>query len=325
MARRLATLIAACALTGCGANGMQGAPLSEATPQVAAGWRSVKVAPHGIEPSLISRKAGGFALAYATDKLGDRHVYFTASADGERWTPPVAIAKGPLSDEAPALCEDASGQLHLFFGSNRDEQYVVYEATSTDGRAWSAPAALTTAGEDDREANFPSIAPLPSGGLALAYESLSGIRFRTRDAQGAWTDAETVATTAGSPALSVGPDGKVTLAYTAYQKLYTRTRSSLGAWTAPSALPGAPAESPALASDGQGGLWLVTAQQAAASWNLAERTFTSGRWSEATGLTLGETDDLTPSALLLPGGKRAVAWSSSKDGRASGLYFARSQ
>ncbi|HEY9899114.1 MAG TPA: hypothetical protein V6D00_08025 [Pantanalinema sp.] len=325
MARSLATLIAAAALTGCGANGMQGAPLDGATPQVASGWTSVKVAPHGFEPCLVARKAGGYAIAYATDKLGDRHVYFTASPDGDRWTPPVAVAKGPLSDEAPALCEDASGELHLFFGSNRDARYAVYEATSTDGQAWSAPEALSAEIKDDQDGNFPSIAPLPSGGLAIAYETYSGIRFRTRSAKGEWSSGETVATTAGAPALAAGPDGRITLAYMAYQKLYVRSRSTVGAWTAPTALAGGPCETPALTSDGQGGLWMVHTQQTGEFWNLAERTFTGGRWGEAIALTLGQTDDQAPSALLLPGAKRAVAWGSSKDGRASGLYFARSQ
>lgn len=325
MVRSLATLIAVAALTGCGANGMQGALLSEATPQVAPGWTSVKVAPHGSEPCLIARKAGGYAIAYATDKLGDRHVYFTASTDGERWTSPVAVAKGPLSDEAPALCEDDAGALHLFFGSNRDERYAVYETTSTDGQGWSAPEALPAELKDDQDGNFPAIAPLPSGGLAIAYETYAGIRFRTRSAQGKWSNGETVATTAGSPALTAGSDGKITLAYMAYRKLYVRSRSTMGGWTAPTALAGVPAESPALASDGKGGLWMVHAQKAGEIWSLAERTLASGRWSEATALTLGETDDQAPSPLFLSGGKRAVAWGSTKDGRSSGLYFARSQ
>ncbi|MNX71732.1 hypothetical protein D3C86_1030570 [compost metagenome] len=325
MVRSLATLIAAAALTGCGANGMQGAPIGDAAPQVAQGWQSVKVAPDGTAPCLVSRKAGGYALAYATDKLGDRHVYFTSSSDGERWTPPVAIAKGPLSDEAPALCEDASGTLHLFFGSNRTERYAVYETTSTDGQGWSAPEALPDDLKDDQDGNFPAIAPLPSGGLAIAYETYAGIRFRTRSAQGKWTSGETVATTAGEPALTAGPDGKITLAYASYQKLYVRTRTAQGAWTAPAALTGASADRPALASDGKGGLWLVHAQEAGDFSNLAERSYANGRWSEATALTLGATDDQAPSALFLPDGKRAVAWSSSKAGRASGLYFARSQ
>lgn len=325
MVRSLATLIAAAALTGCGAGGMQGALISDAAPRVAPGWTSVKVAADGIEPCLVSRKAGGYAIAYATDKLGDRHVYFTSSADGARWTPPVAIAQGPLSDEAPALCEDAAGSLHLFFGSNRDERYAVYETTSSDGQAWSAAEALPAELKDDQDGNFPAIAPLPSGGLAIAYETYAGIRFRTRNAQGKWTSGETVATTAGAPALAVGSDGKIALAFMSYQKLYVRGRSAAGAWTAPTELAGVPAETPALTADGQGGWWMVHTQQTGEYWNLAERTFASGRWSEAIALTLGETDDQTPSALFLGGGKRAVAWGSTKDGRASGLYFARSQ
>lgn len=318
-----ALICLALTLTGCGTTALMSGPGASGAPQVAAGWTVTRVTPEGVravEPSLVERKAGGFAIAFATDKLGDRHVYCTTSPDGARWTPPVPVARGPLTDESPVLYEDASGTMHLFFASNRSQRFRLYETTSADGQAWSEAAPLP---EDPDQSYRPSVAPLANGTLALAYETIGGaVRFRTRSAQGAWGEAATVHAGGGDPALAALPDGRLMLAYRSYGQLQTRSRSAAGAWSEPSEL-GTAGEAPSLSSDGQGGLWLVYAAETDAALKLTERRLEGKTWSAGTGLTGGDTEDQDPAAIVTRSGERVMAWGARKDGRGQGLFFAR--
>ncbi len=319
----VALISLALTLTGCGQNALMGGPSVSAAPQVTAGWTLTRVTPEGVravEPSLIERQGGGFAIAFSSDKLGDQHVYCTTSPDGSRWTAPVAVAKGPLTDESPALYEDAAGTLHLFFASNRSQRFRLYETTSPDGQTWSEAAALP---EDPDQSYRPSVATLANGTLALAYETLGGaIRFRTKSAQGAWSEAATVHAGGGDPALAALSDGRLVVAYRSYGKLQTRTRSAAGAWGEASDL-GTAGEAPSLAAVTQGGLWLVYAAETDAAYKLTERKLEGAAWTSETGLTTGDTDDEDPAAIVTRSGERVMVWGARKDGRGQGLFFAR--
>lgn len=322
--RPLAALILSLtlALAGCGQNALMGGPDGAGAPQVTAGWTLTRVTPEGvraIEPSLIERKAGGFAIAYATDKLGDRHVYCTTSSDGQRWSAPVAIAKSGVTDESPALYEDAAGTLHLLFASNRSQRFGLYEATSADGASWSEAAALP---EDPDQSYRPTVATLSSGTVALAYETLGGaLRFRTRSLQGSWSEATTIHAGGGDPALSVLPDGRLALAYRSYGMLQLRSRSVIGTWSEPSEL-GSAGAAPSLSTDREGSLWLVYAEGEEAA-KLQERRGDGKTWTAGSRLTAGDTDDLDPAAIVTRSGERVVTWGVKKDGRGQGLFFAR--
>lgn len=318
-----ATLIClALALTGCGSNALMGVPGTGGAPQVAAGWTVSKVTPDGVraaEPSLLERQAGTFAIAYHSTRLADRHVYVTTSADGQRWSAPAPVAPGALSDESPALYEDAAGTLHCLFASNRTQRYRLYESTSADGASWSEAIALP---EDPDQSYRPSVATL-GGTLALAYETIGGaLRFRTRGPQGTWSEATTVHQGGGDPALAALADGRLMLAYRSYGRLQVRSRSAAGVWSEASEL-GTSGEAPSLAPDGQGGLWLVFAAEAGDTLKLTERRGDGKSWAAGAELTAGDTDDQDPAAIVTRSGERVMTWGAAKDGRGQGLYFAR--
>lgn len=319
-----ATLISlTVALTGCGQNALMSGPSSSGAPQVTAGWTLNRVTPEGVravEPSLIERQDGSFAIAFSTDKLGDQHVYCTTSPDGARWSAPVAVAKGPLTDESPALFEDAAGTMHLLFASNRSQHFRLYETTSREGQSWSEAVALP---EDPDQSYRPTVAMLANGSLALAYETIGGaLRFQTRNPQGTWGEAATVHAGGGDPALAALPDGRLMLAYRSYGKLQLRSRSAAGAWSEASDL-GSTGEAPSLSTDNQGGLWLVFAGEADTAMKLTERRGDGKTWTAGAELTTGNTDDEHPAAIVTRSGERVMTWGVRQDGRGQGLFFAR--
>lgn len=325
MSRHLATiLMLSAALTGCGATPLVPSGANNFGPQVAAGWTSIRVTPEGttgVDPCLIERKAGGYAIAYASDTLGDKHVYVTVSPDGQRWSAPVSVGKGPLTDEAPSLCEDEKGSLHVIFASNRGMRFGLYEATSTDAATWTDAEALPS---DPDQAERPTMVPMASESLALAYETLGGsIHFRTRSAQGTWSAPSTVFDGAGDPTMALGADGKLVIAYKSYGKLYLRTQDPLGTWGAATVLSASgDVETPSLTRDAHDGWWLVCAEQSGDNWKLQERSTNRGTWSTEASLTAGPTDDEHPSALVNHSGERVLAFGVSSGARRGGIYFA---
>lgn len=311
-------LCAVLALTGCGEARLN-APAPTAAAQVASGWTATAVRTAGTSathPALVERATGGLALAYGTAKLGDRHVYVTTSPDGEAWSPPVLVAKGSTTDEAPTLFEDAQGALHLIFSSNRERAFALYEATSTDGKAWSDATVLT----DDDACYRPAATATPTG-AALAYETLGhGLRVRTRTGSGAWSTPVAVCNEGGDVALAADAEGLLHLAYEAQGRIQHRTRNAAGTWSAAEALTeGRETLAPALAI-APTGPWLLFTESGDAS-KICEQT-PGARALEAR-ITTGTTDDTAPAALVARDGTYLAAWTSS-EGRAGGtLYVAR--
>lgn len=324
MSRALTILAATIALAGCGSNTLLPVASVAVTPQVAAGWTTTQVTPstsRGSEPCLVERHAGGFAIAYVKNKLGDHHVYFTTSPDGSNWSTPVVVAKGSLTDDAPALYEDELGKLHLVFASNRSLSFALYEATSTDGVTWSDAQALP---EDLEEAYHPAVAILPDGGMALSYETIGGsIRFLTRPKSGKWSKAITV-DDGLEPCLLGMKDGSVLLSFNASDHLACRVRSAEGTWGAQLTVSEtSAAETPWLSMDGAGSVFLSYVEKTSGVSKLVERKRQGGSWATAISLTMGPTVDSHPAAIITKSGEHALAWAYSSDALPGGIAFAR--
>lgn len=321
MIRRVVAMLALTALTGCGALGA-GVPVAGGTPSLVDGWKAVAVTPQGVRathPSLIARRAGGYMLAYASEKLGDRHVYLTQSADGQRWSPPVVVARGPLTEEAPALYEDPQGQLHLIFSSNRNQAFALFETTSADGATWTDAQALPA---DDDQCYRPAVTLLPAGGVALAYETLGhGIRLRTRAVSGAWSAPSDVQDEGGDVAIAAAPDGTLTLAFASYGHLCSKVRSVSGSWSAAVTLDDE-AGTPALAGEATG-TWLLYAAKEGGGSKICEQMLASGSVATSSRLTTGTTTDDAPAACLAPDGSHLAAWSSAGAPGGGTIYFGR--
>ena len=229
MSRRLALVaIAALAIALAGCGGKKPGGVVAVTSTTIDGQRVAKLGfggEGGEKPALLRRADGGYALAYAGTRQGQRKIYFTSSPDGERWAPPEAVAAGELSDQAPALAEDQAGRLHLFFASNRGgEAPELYHAEAV-GEAFGAPTPI--AGFEG--AQDLAVAAGPQG-LTLVAEVMGAGLLAAESADGAtWSAPSEVVPAGAEPALAALPDGRCLVAYQLEGKIWL-SPGRAGAW-----------------------------------------------------------------------------------------------
>lgn len=312
---------------GCGVVGIPSAAQASASPPpagVGSGWTASAVAfgaTNPTTPSLLRLADGSLALAYGTDHLGDRHLYFTQSADGSSWSSPQAITSGGLSDEDPALLQDASGEFHVVFASNRSGTgWLLYE-TALQGGTWSAPQALSLPGGMQQS---PAITRTSSG-WALAYQSADGLEIAQSTDGATWSPAGEVGTLLDAPAIAALGSRLVVVAERSDQ-LFEVDRDSSGHWTGPTqlALGGGSAWQPALATDSDGDLTLAFATRSSSSapWGLAISSFTGTAWSAPTAVAAADYDDTDPSLQLDSDGRPQVAWGIYRSDGTRGIFLA---
>ena len=110
-----------------------------------------------------------------------RDMGFTMSRDGGRtFSPLVRVNQDGWSiqgcpDDGPAMAVDAKGTVHLVWPTVKNEQGVILYATSTDGRAFSAPVRIPTLGGP--KPSHPQIAIGGSGKIFVAWDEVrDGVR-----------------------------------------------------------------------------------------------------------------------------------------------------
>lgn len=113
----------------------------------------VAVSTNGVsdeDAALVRTRDGGFRVVWSSKRNGPAHLYTATSADGAAWVDEQAITDDANDDFYPALLQTRDGTLHLtwFRIDQRTGRRDVWYASSPDGRAWTNPARISTAGMD---------------------------------------------------------------------------------------------------------------------------------------------------------------------------------
>lgn len=131
-------------------------------------------------PSLIQTADGSFAVAWFSGRDGNAEIYFATSKDGLSWNPAVRITDHKEWDWAPALVQMSDGTLRIVWASARDGAKDLWERTSKDGAAWTAPERLGVNGKDHDD--YPSVHRASDGSLLLAWVRSKAVEGQKWDA-----------------------------------------------------------------------------------------------------------------------------------------------
>lgn len=259
----------------------------------------------GEKPALARRTAGGWVLAYAGTRSAGRKIFVTTSSDGTHWGKAQIACAGEFSDQAPALAEDAQGQLHLFFASNRSgETQALYHAVEAGG-SFTAPAVV---------AGFEGAQDLAiargEGGFTLVAEVMGqGLLAATSPDAKTWTTPAELAPAGAEPAAASLPDGRTLVAYQLEGKIWLQAGKP-GAWTAATeAASGASRlRDPGLAWAGTSGL-LVYSEKGEGGFELKARSLDSSFDPGAADAPLAGPGDHRGVAIVLDhNGSKTFAW-----------------
>ncbi len=331
LTRVLLGAVVATVISGCGAElpflnkPGSGTPSTEPTIElpVVAGAKAAAVA-FGSEgpqvPSLFRGPDGSWGIAYGSDKLGNKHIYFASSKDGAKWGAATQVQPGPLSDQDPALFADQTG-FHVIFSSNRDEATALY-VSDRNATGWSPPQKLNLPGGLPVE---PSITRT-SHGWALAYRCTSGIVVAESGDGHNWYEARVAGTHLGDPAIAY-VDGKLLVVAHRSQQLFQISRGATGAWTQAVSLGfDGLARQPSVAINPEGEPVLAFSYRPGAvderPMQIALSTLTDGKWTPPEALTSATGDNVNPSLQISSDGGRSLAWGIYGSAGERGVVFA---
>lgn len=237
---------------------------------------------------------------------------------------PYPVAPHPADDASPWLLRLSDGRLLLFWSSTRSGNADIWYAwlapgTETD---WSAPVRLTTSPCADRD---PTAVELPDGRWMVVWsmecDGDADLAMATGQ-DGAWSPPVPLhphPKEDTAPALARTRDGAVWLAWQSFRSgnadIWATRTDDLGAqWSPPLPLTTSTGrdETPALAEDSDGRLWVVWRT---ANYLWARQSGDGGaHWSEAARLTFYPDSSAGPALLASPSGSLWLAWYSYRSG-----------
>jgi hypothetical protein len=271
-------------------------------------------------PSLYRGPDGTWGIAYGSEKLGNKHIFFASSKDGASWTPAAAVQAGGLTDIEPALNADSRGY-HDIFSSNREVPTWALYVSDLTGTGWSAPEKLNVPGSLISE---PAITAT-SHGWALTYRCTDGLVVAESADGHNWFEAKVAGTHLGDPAIAQIGDRLTIVAHRSAQLFEISRPRFGGTWTAAKPL-GIRGEAiqPALAVDAVGSYLAFGWREDGSddSLQLALSTRSEGGWGAPEALTSGSDDNVNPTLQILPDGGRALAWGIYQAAGARGIVFA---
>lgn len=329
--RMLLTAVALTVLSGCGADapflkkpGTTGSQEPTIELPVVAGTKASPVS-FGAEgpqvPSLFQAMDGTWGIAYGSERLGNKHVYFSSSPDGAKWSKAVQVAPGGLSDQEPALFADQTG-FHVIFASNRDEQSLALYVSDQTATGWSPAQKLNLPGGLPQE---PAVCRT-SHGWALAYRSTEGVIVAESGDGHNWYEARVAGTHLGDPAIAY-VNGRLLVVAHRSQQLYELSRGASGTWTQPRAVGfEGSARQPSLSVDQTGNPVLAfshrTGPAGTGPVQIALSTLAGGAWTPPEALTSTRGDNVNPALQISSDGGRSLAWGIYGSAGERGVVFA---
>ena len=185
----------------------------------------VRISKNGDEdedPSVVRTRDGRFRAVWWSKRNGQVDLFTRVSDDGTMWTDERAITNDSGEDYYPSLIQSRDGTFHLawFRFSRETMRKDIWYARSPDGREWSRPVRISTAGVDW----VPAIYEDYFGMVWIVWSSgRSGNRelYTVRSGDGGRTWSHDIRLTDSSdeddfPAVISRPNGERTLAWTRY-------------------------------------------------------------------------------------------------------------
>ncbi|UCG70901.1 MAG: exo-alpha-sialidase [Thermoplasmata archaeon] len=125
-------------------------------------------------PTLAIDAEGTLYVAWEDTRDGDRNIYFAKSKDGgNTWTDPnirVNNDLGDFNEEGPSIAVDSGGTIYLVWDDNRNGDYDIYFAKSTDeGATWTEPNVRVNTDLTDTGQSRPTIAVDATGTIYVAW------------------------------------------------------------------------------------------------------------------------------------------------------------
>lgn len=181
-------------------------------------------------PDIAVDDDGNIYAAWEDTRDGDRNIYFGKSTDGgATWTDPnvrVNSDAGTANQEGAAIAVDSAGNIYVAWDDNRNGDYDIYFAKSTDGGAtWTDPNIRLNSDEGATTQAKPILDVSPSDTIYAAWTDMRNGNsdvYLTYSADGGstWLDSDRkinsdVGTTdQSSPALDFDSSGTIYAAWT---------------------------------------------------------------------------------------------------------------
>jgi hypothetical protein len=233
---------------------------------------------------MIQRKNKEFISVYGSETYGDKHIYLTSSADAKNWTTARKITDSPLSDTNPAIIEDANENLRIFYSSNQNGDWEIFQITSKDGKKWSEPAAVPL---DYQGVYNPHVIESKNGEFILVYQASGNGIFMARSTDGKeWTSSQ-LSPEGKNPFIQILNNGSYASVYENGRNIFLRESTDLFNWSEPKKLTDLnDVKNPSLTVSGNDILLTYRAKDSKNNWNIfSQKTDNLLNWSEGIKLT----------------------------------------
>lgn len=243
---------------------------------------------------IIQRKNKEFIVVYGSETFGDKHIYLTSSQDARSWSVARKITNSPLSDTNPAIIEDKNETLRIFYSSNQNGDWEIFQIFSKDGKKWSEPASVQL---DYQGVYNPHIIENPNGELILVYQAAGNGIFTARSTDGKGWSSSQVSPEGRNPFIQLLNNGSYATVYENQKNIYLRESNDLSNWSEPKKLTDfSEVKDPRLSVAGNNLLLTYTARDSKNNWNIfSQKTDNLNNWSEAIKLTTNNFNNTKPS------------------------------
>jgi len=123
------------------------------------------------DPSVTQTSDGKIWIAFVSNRLDPRDIYYTTSSDGgATWTDETRLTTYSGDDWAPSITQTNDGKIWVMFHSRRDNNWdIYYKTTSNGGVDWTTDTRLT---DDSNVDVVPSITQTADGKIWVFFASL---------------------------------------------------------------------------------------------------------------------------------------------------------
>jgi hypothetical protein len=241
---------------------------------------------------IIQRKNKDFVLVYGSEKYGDKHIYITTSGDAKNWIYPQKITNSSLSDVSPAIIEDKNGLLRLFYSSNQNGDWEIFQITSNDAKKWSAPVKVNL---DYQGVSNPNVV-VHNGEILLTYEAVGNGIFTAYSKDGKEWLSTQIAVEGKNPSIQVLNNNYISV-YETQKNIFIKESRDLLSWSEAKKITGFnEAKYPSLSILDNKILLTFTAKDLSGKWNIfTQKSEKLDIWTEAKKLTDNNFNNTKPS------------------------------